>query len=162
MKRTRKRLNFPENCLSTTKQIRQEREDTAESQNWICPVSGEQLINPSLDHCHDTGVIRGVLSGFCNTWEGQLRTYYKRFLSKFTDKPLPELLRNMADYLEEDFTGSPYHFRFALDYKNKLMRKNLSDLKDECSKLGLDTQGCRTKGDYSVVLTQDFINKNMR
>jgi hypothetical protein len=26
-----------------------------------------------------------------------------------TDKPLPEILRNLADYLEQDYSQNPYH-----------------------------------------------------
>ena len=41
-----------------------------------------------VDHCHDSGNIRGILCGSCNIG-----------LGKFYDKP--NLLRTAADYLEE-------------------------------------------------------------
>lgn len=46
-----------------------------------------QTRNLAIDHCHDTGIIRGLLCYRCNTT-----------LGKVEDSPL--LLRNLANYLE--------------------------------------------------------------
>lgn len=52
-----------------------------------------------IDHCHKTGVIRGLVCMPCNTG-----------LGLFKDDP--ERLRNAAAYLEQNFIGRPYHKDF--------------------------------------------------
>lgn len=44
-----------------------------ESQNYKCPVCGDVLISPHLDHNHTTGVIRGILCQRCNMAMGLLK-----------------------------------------------------------------------------------------
>lgn len=53
----------------------------------ICTQSCSRHSRLSVDHCHSTGVIRGLLCDRCNTGIG-----------KFEDNP--ELLRKAAEYLE--------------------------------------------------------------
>ena len=45
-----------------------------------------------VDHNHKTGEVRGVLCGYCN----------HRLIGRHTD---PDLLRRMAEYLEQGHTG---------------------------------------------------------
>jgi hypothetical protein len=44
------------------------------AQSGRCPICLEPLLWPrvSVDHCHDTGKVRGLLHGPCNTGMGQL------------------------------------------------------------------------------------------
>ena len=71
-----------------------------ERQDNKCAICGEEETAPNhwkenqprrlaIDHCHDSGIIRGLLCYRCNTT-----------LGKVEDNP--ELLRNMAAYLEGD------------------------------------------------------------
>lgn len=55
-------------------------------------VPGKRLENLFVDHCHETGEVRGLLCHSCNV-----------SLGKMGDSP--ERLRNAADYLEN---GNPY------------------------------------------------------
>lgn len=59
----------------------------------ICKEPHESFVKGlCIDHCHDTGEIRGLLCGTCNRWlVGAVKT--------------PELLRAAADYLEFSRTG---------------------------------------------------------
>ena len=80
-------------------------------QKGICPVL-EQYIkyeDAVFDHRHKTkaetlgedgkGLLRGVLHFQANVMEGKIAKLYKRYgLHKFIE--LPELLRNIADYIE--------------------------------------------------------------
>jgi hypothetical protein len=65
-----------------------------DAQGWGCAicrdplsVHGKQTEWPNIDHCHETGMVRGVLCMRCNTTLGYMR-----------DRP--SLLRRAADYLE--------------------------------------------------------------
>jgi hypothetical protein len=51
--------------------------------NW----NKEKTRNLAIDHCHKTGIIRGLLCYRCNVTLGKV-------------EDSPELLRNLADYLE--------------------------------------------------------------
>ena len=69
-----------------------------------CPVSklafGVGLEQPCLDHCHDSGKVRGVLSGKVNLFLGRIELYYRKLLSK-TGIPLDVILENIVDYLRK-------------------------------------------------------------
>lgn len=44
-----------------------------ESQGYRCPICGEPVgERDHVDHCHETGVVRGVLHGRCNSGIGHL------------------------------------------------------------------------------------------
>jgi len=77
-----------------------------------CPVLNQKILfkDAVFDHKHKTkaekigedgkGLLRGVLHFQANVMEGKIVKLYKRYgLHKFI--PLPELLRNIADYIEE-------------------------------------------------------------
>lgn len=71
-------------------------------QNGIDPITGEKITDPVLDHYHEGNQhCRAVLQRECNSFEGKVVNSYNRFLSHITDKELPEILRNLATYLEE-------------------------------------------------------------
>jgi len=61
------------------------------------PVKGRRL---SVDHCHDTGLIRGLLCSRCNPIVGKLENAYKRYgLGKVTDLNVQILAARIASYL---------------------------------------------------------------
>lgn len=56
-----------------------------EAQCGLCAICGQPVTDPQLDHCHDTGFVRGVLCPSCNTklgwYEGRrqaIETYLAR------------------------------------------------------------------------------------
>lgn len=69
-------------------------EELRKEQIGLCALCGEKFdekFSPAVDHCHDTGVIRGLLHHRCNVMIGMGRDN-------------PELLRLGAEYLERHAT----------------------------------------------------------
>lgn len=56
-----------------------EYEEMAEAQQWKCAICGcietgtKNSYNLSVDHCHDTGLIRGLLCHYCNVGIGYFK-----------------------------------------------------------------------------------------
>lgn len=67
-------------------------EETVRAQNNHCPLCVRYFPTDSrqwhVDHCHNTGKVRGVLCGNCNIMVGQ-------------SKENPDTLRRAAEYLEK-------------------------------------------------------------
>lgn len=62
----------------------------------ICKAAPEPGRRLSVDHCHTTGLVRGLLCQRCNTAVGMAQ-----------DRP--ELLRQMADYVEKSSKTAMYN-----------------------------------------------------
>lgn len=67
---------------------------------WSCPILGHAEFTPVVDHDHYTGRIRGVISSEGNVLIGKAENFY-RSRCKCADQELPDVLRNIADYLEQ-------------------------------------------------------------
>jgi hypothetical protein len=66
-----------------------QRDALGEQQGWLCGICGADVKeDPVLDHCHDTGTVRGILCRRCNTGMGMLQDD-------------PELLKNAIEYLTQ-------------------------------------------------------------
>lgn len=96
------------------------------SQNGLCAILREPLINPVLDHshkgCEQEGHVRGVLEGIVNLAEGHINKLWKKHLEKNTELTLPEFLRNLADYLDKDVSDNPLHYGILLEHKKWISR----------------------------------------
>ena len=66
----------------------------------VCPITGAALSNPAVDHDHDTGLVRGVVSSEGNALLGRIENSFKRLSKPCREIGLPQMLRNMADYLD--------------------------------------------------------------
>lgn len=87
--------------LKNPKEAAVYRNELLKKQKGIDPITKEFIKKPVLDHYHkDEQHCRGVLQNEVNAWEGKVFNSYHRYIKHLTDKPLPELLRNLADYLE--------------------------------------------------------------
>jgi len=67
------------------------------AQNNLCPVCTKDLAPwPStrthVDHCHDTGKVRGILCHGCNSREGWVKRYGARLAEYLANPPAQELL----------------------------------------------------------------------
>lgn len=71
-------------------------------QNNLCAICSGELIDPHIDHCHESGRVRGILCFTCNT-----------ALGKFKDSI--EILRSAISYLQRS--------DLEIDYISKYMTK---------------------------------------
>lgn len=111
------------------------RNELLKKQKGIDPIIGINITKPVLDHQHSGNQhCREVLQNEVNGWEGKVVNSYKRFLSHLTDKPIYEVLRNLADYIERH-ENTPedeqviHHTALTIDVKKF---KNLPS-KEQCS-----------------------------
>lgn len=76
------------------------------------PISLQVMGNKSdyvVDHCHETGEIRGVLHRSCNAAEGKVANAAGRWGAKsMSYQALIPWLENMLAYLKQDGTGLLY------------------------------------------------------
>ena len=59
--------------------------------------------NPCVDHNHVSGMVRGVISMEGNTFLGRVENSFRRFGTS-SELRLSEVLRNIADYLDQGDT----------------------------------------------------------
>lgn len=89
--------------LKDAKDAAKYRNDLLKQQNGIDPITKEVITKPVLDHYHQGHQhCREVLQNECNAFEGKVVNSYHRMLGHITNKSLPEILRNLADYLERN------------------------------------------------------------
>lgn len=87
------------------KHIEMVRKGILKAQKNICPICKKKIDSPVLDHHHKkrikgTGKIRGVLCRTCNVFIAKSENSATRY--RVSQKELPSVLRNMADYLERE------------------------------------------------------------
>lgn len=110
--------------LYTSDDLKRVRKRLLIKQGYIDPITKEKLSEgPSvaLDHDHSSQHCRAALHRNSNTFEGLVYNAYRRCLQWSTDVPLPEILRNLAVYYEQDYTDNPHHKdwmkRVQIDFK---------------------------------------------
>lgn len=69
-----------------------------------CPLTRAVMDDVVVDHCHRTGLVRDVLHRQSNVLLGKIENAWKRYAQKSAQAELPDVLRNIADYLEEGCT----------------------------------------------------------
>ena len=88
--------------LYNPKDVKRIRDEFVKKQNGIDPILKEPFKEVAvLDHCHHSQHVRAALNRNCNAFEGKVVNAYIRCLKWLTDVPLPEILRNLADYYED-------------------------------------------------------------
>ena len=66
----------------------------------VCPILGCPMIDPVVDHCHRTGLIRGVISREANSLVGRVENYFYRYCESKCTCPPEQAVRNVAEYLQ--------------------------------------------------------------
>jgi len=92
------------------KNLAKYRETQLEKQQGIDPITKEVIKSPTLDHDHYSNRVRMVLDRNTNQFEGRIISFYNRLI-KYKNLPitLSGILRNLAVYLEQDYSKNPYH-----------------------------------------------------
>lgn len=117
--------------LYTPSEIKAFKESQVKKQNGIDPILGIEFPKGSIcqDHDHSSQHCRAALHLQTNAWEGKVVNAYTRCLKWLTDVPLPTLLRNLADYLEVDYSNNPYHPNWSKQVKTMFNFLNASQMK---------------------------------
>lgn len=89
-------------------------------QEGKCFLCGNKIeSDPVLDHCHDTGRIRGVLHRQCNHAEGRIKDWVKR--TGKDNLPAP-FLKNLIDYISADYSKNPLHPTHKTEQEKEILR----------------------------------------
>ena len=72
-----------------------------EHQPKSCPLLLRKTSDWVVDHCHKSGMVRGVVSRVGNSLLGKIENFaYRR--CQVSQSHLPDVLRGIADYLEQE------------------------------------------------------------
>jgi len=87
-----------------SKTIKPLRDAILNKQKGLCSICGKPTKDPTLDHMHikkvkGTGLIRSTVCSMCNTFLARAENNAARH--GITNEDLPEVLRRMADHLED-------------------------------------------------------------
>lgn len=116
--------------LYTPKEIKEFRDEQVKKQNGIDPITKEPFKEVvAQDHCHFSQHCRGALNRNSNAFEGLVVNAYSRCLKWLTDVPLPTILRNLADYLEVDYSTNPYHVGWQKRVRTDFNKLSASQMK---------------------------------
>jgi len=69
-----------------------------------CPILKVKLSDAVVDHCHKTGMIRGILHRQANAWEGKVFNSWRRYAQNNSLCSYIETLENLVQYLKRGCT----------------------------------------------------------
>ncbi|MEB7712345.1 endonuclease domain-containing protein [Kluyvera cryocrescens] len=112
-------------AVLTQKTLQQWKEHQFDKQGGKCVLCGLPLDSwqkANADHNHHTGNMRGLLHPLCNSiLEGKVAgLMYRAGLKGKAD--FPTVLRNLANYWDQDYSAEPVHPSFILDESKKFAR----------------------------------------
>ena len=89
--------------LFSADDVNRVRKKLVEEQGGVDPITKEPLVSPCLDHLHDNSQqVRAAISREINVLVGKIENTYMRNIKYWCDVPLAEILRGVADYLEQE------------------------------------------------------------
>lgn len=102
-----------------------------------CPILHFYETDWVLDHDHDSGQVRWVLSSEGNVFLGRIERAYKRLSKAGKQNELTDILRDVANYLERGCQPIIHPEGFRQLYK-RFQRKSKNDQNKMLTQLGAD------------------------
>lgn len=102
-----------------------------------CPILHFYETDWVLDHDHDSGQVRWVLSSEGNVFLGRIERAYKRLSKAGKQNELTDILRDVANYLERGCQPIIHPEGFRQLYK-RFQRKSKDDQNKMLTQLGAD------------------------
>lgn len=98
------------------------REALLKRQGGLCALTGYPLSSDKavLDHCHTTGLCRGVIHRGVNALLGKLENNHKRY-----GVSLPQMVAMgplLGPYLLKDYSDMPLHYTFKSEDEKRILR----------------------------------------
>ena len=96
--------------LKNSQEAAKYRDTLLAQQSKIDPITKSSITDPVLDHQHyGDQKCRAVLERTVNSFEGKVYNAYLRYVKHHTDLTISDILRNLADYLESDYSNNAIH-----------------------------------------------------
>lgn len=151
-------MSFPKQLTPT--QAKKYKAHLITEQKGLCKLCGRPLGNDTskihLDHCHDTGHVRGALHSHCNRTEGRIKNIYKRFGG---DPNLwIEWLLGLNVYLQQDSSDNPLHPQHILDQTKKFKALTKPEQEQKLVELSITFDDKSTKADLTKKYA-DYLKK---
>lgn len=157
--------------LYSPSDVKRERQRLYDLQEGVDPILNKlvSFADTTCDHDHLLQNTRGALHRQTNAFEGRVFNAYVRGLKWLTDLPLPVILRNLADYLEKDYSENPVHpawiKRLSIDYgklSTDKQKQVLCDMQIEAKSNATARREAFTKGLKSKQYTFEQIKELMK
>lgn len=128
----------------------------------LCPILMDDKDDWCLDHDHQSGLVRGVISRNANAMLGKVENYFFG-MCQGNKEDLPEVLRRMADYL--DFPAMDVLHPVGLTQLTKRFERNLTvkeqrALLSELGAIDEDIECCKNQKQRTAFYRQLLINKH--
>ena len=89
-------------------EIKKIRDRFYRQQDGMCPLCDREMEDFVLDHDHSTGHCRSTLCRLCNSLEGKIENWIRRY-GKGVDRVL--FIKNLIQYWEKDYSRNPLHYK---------------------------------------------------
>ena len=119
-----------------------------------CPILECKLARPELDHDHLLGNVRQVISGTANALIGKIENFARTYMAGKTNLSLPDVLRNVADYLEEDYSENPFHPNHRKVVRRLFLKTRRDEQVKALNELGIDVGDLRNAKERA----DEFVN----
>lgn len=149
-------------AVLTQKNLQQWKENQFIKQDGTCVLCGLPLDSwqkANADHSHYSGHMRGLLHPLCNSiLEGKVAgLMYRAGLKGKAD--FPTVLRNLADYWDQDYSAEPIHPSFILDQSKRFGKFTRKRMIKELRGAGIDVDKTYSKENLIDIFKKTYREK---